>query len=81
MTTNTKMLQMLIDGQVGIRSDIKKLDKKLTDQIDETKTSLTTRIDRLGFQIANLEEDAPTIDEFDKLTKRVVKIERKLALD
>lgn len=74
-----KMLQMVLDGQGAIRNDIKNLDKKLSTKIDDVDEKLTKRIDKLGLQIANLEDDAPTIEEFDKLEKRVKKIEVKVA--
>lgn len=74
-----KMLQLVLDGQNKIRKDIINLDDKLTDQIKTVDTKLTKRIDKLGTQIANLEDDAPTIEEFDALAKRVKKIEVKVA--
>lgn len=77
MITNTKMLQMLLDGQKSIKNDIKKLEKRLEIKIDEN----THRIDKLGLQIANIEDDAPTIEEFDQLENRVNIIEQNLALN
>jgi len=74
-----KMLQMVLDGQSAIRGDIKNLDKKLSTKIDDVDEKLTKRIDKLGLQIANLEDDAPTIEEFDKLGRRVKKVELKVA--
>jgi len=74
-----KMLQMVLDGQSAIRGDIKNLDKKLSTKIDDVDEKLTKRIDKLGLQIANLEDDAPTIEEFDKLGRRVKKVELKIA--
>jgi hypothetical protein len=53
----------------GIRNDIHKLDGKLT-----------SRIDKIGYQVADLEDDSPTRDEHDKLVKRVEKVEKKVAL-
>jgi hypothetical protein len=32
-------------------------------------------------QLANLEDDAPTIEEFEKLEQKVVKIQNRLAFD
>ena len=75
-----KMLQMVLDGQAAIRHDVKKLDEKFSGKIDGVEEKLTTRIDKLGLQIANLEDDAPTVEEFDDLTSRVKKIELKAAL-
>jgi hypothetical protein len=71
MVTQTKMLQILIDGQKSIGDDIKKLDKK----IDGVEERLTRRIDKIGLGVARLEDDPPTIKEFDKLEKRVTKLE------
>jgi len=72
MISSTKMLKILIDGQKSIRNDI-------TEVKEEVKKN-GTRIDKLGLQIARLEDDAPTIEEFDKLEKRVTKVERKLQI-
>jgi hypothetical protein len=74
-----KMLQMVLDGQTLIRKDVANLDKKLSDSIGSVEKRLTKRMDKLGLQIANLEDDAPTIEEFDKLDKRVSKVEQKIA--
>ena len=73
---STKMLQILIDGQKSIRDDI----KEVKDNLKGTEERLTKRIDILGLQIANVEDDAPTIKEFDKLEKRVTKVEKKLQI-
>ena len=80
MPDTNKMLQMVLDGQVAIRQDVKKLDEKLSGKIDGVEEKLTSRIDKLGLQIANLEDDSPTIEEFDKLETRVAKVEKKVAL-
>jgi hypothetical protein len=70
-----KMLQMVLDGQTKIRKDMKDIENRLGEKIDKN----TQRIDKLGLQIANLEDDSPTIEEFDKLEKRVKKVELKVA--
>jgi len=69
--TDTKMLQMVLDGQVEIKQDLKRIEKK----VDENGN----RIDKIGLQLAELEDDAPTIKEFDKLEKRVTKLESQAA--
>lgn len=74
-----KMLQMVLDGQTLIRKDVANLDKKLSDRIGGVEKRLTERMDKLGLQLANLEDDAPTVEEFDKLNKRVSKVEQKIA--
>ena len=66
--SDTKVLQAILDGQVTIREDIRRVDKKV-DKNGE-------RIDKLGVQLAELSDDAPTIEEFDKLGKRVAKPEK-----
>lgn len=72
---------------------IEKLDKKLSDRIDKldikvdgldkkidgVEQRLIKRIDKLGLQIAKLEDDAPTWEDFDKLELRVKKVEQKVA--
>ena len=72
---DTKILQAILDGQVQIREDVKRLEKKVDAGFEETKE----RIDKLGLQIANLEDDAPTIEAFDGLEKRVKKMEKQFA--
>jgi len=74
--SDTKMLQKLIDGQVAIRKEV----KEVKEAVLATDKKLTMRIDKLGLQIANLEDDAPTMEEFEGLEKKVVKIQNKLAL-
>lgn len=64
-------LKLILDGQEVIREDIKELGLKVENN--------GKRIDKLGLQIANLEDDAPTIEEFDKLEARVKKVEVKMA--
>lgn len=68
---STKMLQILIDGQATLRKEI----KKLRLETKEGFKQVNDRLDKQGKSLAYLEEDAPTIDEFDKLEKRVTKLE------
>ena len=58
------MFQMVLDGQKSIKDDIGKLDVKLSKKIDGN----TERIDKLGLQLAELSDDAPTVEEHDNLT-------------
>lgn len=69
--TNTKFLQALLDGQTSIRGDIKDVKK-------EVKKN-GNRIDKLGIQLAELSDDAPTVEEFDDFEKRVGKLEKQVA--
>lgn len=81
-----KMLRAVINGQSAMRQEmlskisglnvkVEGLDKK----IDGVEMRLTKRIDKLGKQIAYVEDDAPTREEFDGLEKRVQKVESKMA--
>ena len=85
MDNTKKMLRAIINGQSAMKSEllgeIKKVDKKvdkLDVKIDGVEKRLTERIDKLGKQLAYLEDDAPTRNEFDNLTVRVDKIEKNL---
>lgn len=90
MNDTQKMLQAIIHGQNALKQElvgrIDKVDKKvdalgerLEGRIDKAEKNLTSRIDKLGRQLAYLEDDAPTREEFDNLEKRVDKIEHKAA--
>lgn len=66
--SDTKLLQAILDGQTSIRNDIKEV------KVEVKKNG--ERIDKIGLQLANLEDDSPTIDEFDDLEKRVSRLEK-----
>lgn len=55
--SDTKILQSILDGQTQIRQDIKSVENKLSNLINETRLSLTKRIDKLGKQLVYLEDD------------------------
>ncbi|KKQ74429.1 MAG: hypothetical protein US96_C0032G0008 [Candidatus Woesebacteria bacterium GW2011_GWB1_38_5b] len=69
--SDTKILQAILDGQTLIRKDI----KEVKEGLKKTEERLTGRMDKLGLQIARLEDDAPTIEEVGNLEKRVSKLE------
>ena len=84
MDDTKKMLQTIINGQSAMKSELltkiegvdKKIDgveERLTKKIDGVEERLTKRIDKIGLQVAKLEDDTPTIDEFDKLKNKVDK--------
>ncbi len=76
--SDTKMLQAILDGQTGLKKDIagvRKDIKEVKEEVKKTEVRLTVRIDKLGLQIARLEDDAPTNEEFNALEKRVTKLE------
>ncbi|HLE49054.1 MAG TPA: hypothetical protein VI819_03430 [Patescibacteria group bacterium] len=53
--------------------------KNVDEKIDKVDTKLTNRLDKIGLQLANLEDDSPTVEDFDKLQTKVKKIERRIA--
>ena len=59
-----------VDQKVDQRFD------SLSEKIKSVETNLTGRIDKLGLQIARLEDDSPTREELDDLDKRVSKLEQ-----
>ena len=79
-----KMFRTIVNGQSAMKTEllgeIKKLDKKIEKGIEEVKMEIEEnrkRIDKIGLQVANLEDDAPTIKEFDKLDVRVTNLEQR----
>lgn len=52
-----------------------RLEAKIS-KVERNLIKLTKRIDNLGRQLAYLEDDAPTREEFDNLSKRVEKMEQ-----
>ena len=84
MNDTQKMLQAIINGQTSLKQElVGKIDKvdlkvnRLDEKLDRVEKNLTERIDKLGKQLAYLEDDAPTREEFDNLEKRVDRIEQK----
>ena len=84
-----QMLRAIINGQSSFRQEfssrLDKLEKKLTERIDNLDTKidgvekrLTKRIDSIGKQLAYLEDDTPTREEFDKLEQRVDNLDQKI---
>ena len=68
------MLQVIIDGQVFIRKDIKNVERKLSRQIKGN----WERINKLGLLLAELSDNYPTVEEHDNLDKRVTKLEKQM---
>jgi hypothetical protein len=69
--TDSKMLQAILDGQKSLKEDIRRVEKKVEEN--------GSRIDMLGKQLAVLDDDAPSGEEFKALEKRVKKLETKSA--
>ena len=83
------MLKAILNGQTALSSKIdKKVDglrKKINEKFDEANKEFdevnkridetNKRIDSLGFQLAELDSDAPTGEDFEKLEKWEEKVE------
>lgn len=94
MNDTQKMLQAILHGQNSLKQElVGKIDKvdqkvdKLTERvdgldgkIDGAEERLIKRLDNIGKQLAYLEDDAPTKEEFDHLDKRVNKIEHQITV-
>lgn len=92
MDDTQKMLRAIINGQTTLKQEllnevkkvaqkvdevdmeVKKVDKKL----DKVERNLTGRMDKIGKQLAYLEDDAPTREEHYSLVGRVDKLEQKI---
>lgn len=74
MDDNYKLLQILVDGQKEIKEEL----IVIKSEINGVEKNLTKRIDKLGLQLAELEDDSPTREEHDELEARVTKVETKL---
>ena len=85
-----KMIRAVINGQSAMKEElldrISNLDRKLSGKIDSldrkidgVEERLTERIDKIGLQVARLEDDTPTIQDFEKLESKVTKIQRQVA--
>lgn len=72
---DTKILQSLVDGQASIREDVKRVEKKMNEGFE----GVNQRLDKIGLSVASLEDDTPTVEEFDNLDKRVKKLEKQVA--
>ncbi len=83
-----KMLRIIINSQSAFRQEILKkfkqiddrfenLEKGLNGRIDELESNLTNRLDTIGKQLAYLEDDTPTREEFSKLEEKVEKLSQK----
>ena len=73
--SDTKLIQAVLDK-------VTKLDDKVDKGFKEVKKEIhinRKRVDKLGFDLAELSDDAPTVEEFDNLEKRVEKVEKQVA--
>ena len=86
MDNTQKMLRTIINGQSAMKSELLvKIDgvhKEVQELKEETKLGfkeVNKRIDKIGLQVAKVEDDAPTWEDFDKLEKKVIVVEQKVA--
>jgi len=84
-----KMIRTVINGQSALKQElleeIKKVDKKvdtldskvdtLDSKVNKGFKEINERLDKQGRSLAFLEDDVPTIKEFDKLEEKVTKLE------
>ena len=71
--SDTKMLQTILDKVSSVDNSVSTLDKK----VDEGFQRVNERLDKIGLAVAHLEDDTPTIEEFDNLEKRVGRLEKR----
>ena len=76
-----KMLRSIANAQSAMRAEMLSEFKALKESNTKEHVEINRRIDLLGSDLANLDEDAPTSEEFNKLEKRVTKLEKKIALN
>ena len=94
MDDSQKLLRTIINHQSSVKEEllkeIRKTNKKvdqLSENLDEFKVEtkenfakLTNRINLLGKQLAVLDEDAPTREEFDELVEKVNRIPKNFVM-
>lgn len=73
--TDTSILQAILDKVTAIESKVNSLESR----IESGFRAVTERLDKIGLGLAELEDDTPTVEEFNNLEKRVGKIEKKFA--
>lgn len=53
--------------------------KRIEEKVEASEKRLAERMDKIGASVDYLEDDTPTIHEFDKLEHRVTKLEKRIA--
>jgi DNA repair ATPase RecN len=69
--SDTKLIQSVLDKVTSIDSKVDKGFRELKEDVVKNRK----RIDKLGLQLAELEDDAPTREEHDELEGRLDKLE------
>jgi hypothetical protein len=73
---DNKILQLLLDKLTKLEKDLASFRKETKEGFEKVHD----RLDTQGRQVAYLEDDAPTREEFDELDGRVRKVEKKIVL-
>jgi len=76
--SDAKMLQAILDKVSSVDRKVDKGFKDVNKRVDGLDNKLTARIDKIGLSVARLEDDTPTIDEFNKLVRKVSKLENRV---
>lgn len=81
-----KMVTAIANAQSAFRAEMLQMFKKVDERFDALETKMDNRfrevhdrLDKIGLQVARLEDDAPTREEHDVLVKRVTKVEKRTA--
>ena len=72
-----KMFRTIVNGQSAMKQELLSKIDSLDKKVEKGFTGVNKRLDTIGKSVAYLEDDAPTIGEFDKLEKRVSKLENR----
>ena len=89
MSDTDQMLRAIINGQSDLKQELLKkieevdvklegVEERLSKKIDKVEGKVlvnTKRLDKIGSQLAYLEDDTPTKEEHDQLEERVENIE------
>lgn len=80
---NSQLFRALVNSQSTMKSEllseIKKVDKKVElvrDDLVKIEKNLTERIDKIGLQVARLEDDTPTIEDFNDVSSKVDQLQQ-----
>ena len=72
-----KMFRTIVNGQSSMKQELLSKIDSLDKKVEKGFTGVNKRLGTIGKYVAYLEDDAPTIGEFDKLEKRVSKLENR----
>ena len=88
--SDTKIIQAILEKVNSIDERVNSIDnrvdsteKKMDRGFDEVKVMISEngeRIDKIGLQLAKLEDDAPTIEDHEELEGRLEKLERQATI-